>query len=183
MSPAAAADSYTERLLSLANLQIIKAWGRIVCFINENTAYLFWGGHCWDEKNTQYHQTVINLKTKVPEPIVFLEYCLYGPEKKPCAKSVVVNKDTRILITVIYPTQWETTEVVSWRKPEVFIINAMRSLMMMIMWLWHILDVTSPPLNSLRRCIAKLLGLGNTYYDCLNDKTVSNYMRKCFAAN
>lgn len=31
----------------------------------------------------------------------------------------------------------ETAEVVLWRKPELFLLNATKSFMMMIMWLWH----------------------------------------------
>lgn len=31
----------------------------------------------------------------------------------------------------------ETAEVVLWRKPELFLLNATKSFIMMIMWLWH----------------------------------------------
>lgn len=41
-----------------------------------------------------------------------------------------------------------TAELLSWGKPEIFLINDMRSFEMMIMWLWHSSDSIQPSPNS-----------------------------------
>lgn len=113
------------------------------------------GGSGWRKDSPTVRDTWIELASCT----MARDYC---QEKTTDAfQDQMSNKSSGYLLRQSDPWHDETAERLLRRKPELFLLNAMRSLGMMIMWLWHSSDWES----RLGPCAVKLLGSGNVWHD------------------